>query len=108
MTEVRTTTPPEFPWERSAEYEQPSALYRATDRLTATIFLRPTTPIEMFDYPHSAADYRVNGLRVGDLTIQFPAGDGDAGVVATCSLLIDAITKLSDSANNRLVPAVPA
>jgi hypothetical protein len=98
------TAPATYPWDPNPEWNKPSAVYQAADRLQATLFLRPSTPIDTFDRPHpdAVAGYRVVGAHIGDLTVQFTATDGDAGIVATTANLMDALTVLHTAAVERL------
>lgn len=94
------TTPAEtYPWDADRE---PSAVYAASDRITASFFLRRDTPIEALDWLPDDRDCRVVVLRIGDLTFHFGLGDDeDAERIAVIDRLTAALFVLRDNAMAR-------
>lgn len=77
--------------------------------LSATIFIRPATPITVSDYPHpDISDRRVTLIHADDLTIHFGSrAGGDAEIAATTGRLIEALSELRDAANERIADRTP-
>lgn len=74
--------------------------------LSATIFVRTTTPISVSDRPHpDVSDHRVIVVHVGDMSIHFGSrAGGDAEIAAVTSRFIAALSDLRDAANERIAP----
>lgn len=99
MTAVEAPTTETFPWDKE---DQPSAVYQAHDRVQATMFLRPTTPVEAFDRDYPEGVGRVIGIRVGDITFQFGLGEEqDATLITSATNIIRALDELREAAQER-------
>lgn len=79
-------------------------------RVTATMFVLPTTPVRPFDRPDEQWDEqcRVTGLHIGELTLHFGVSGGDPEIIAAIDRLIEPLQMLRAAAARRRAQNVTA